>query len=338
MKTLMAEEDTEKKIRLAQKKAFNENLVNIKRFVETCLIPVLDELCVRRAISDVVQKSKCLDTLVTELQNRLGSGLDRNLFDTICETFDSIDSLSCLSTALRKSVNDILKYDYYKQPQQAELEVDYSRKDSGKGTDSFLSLPHQASEDDLLDVENDFKRLQIYPSSTRSDVMIPEAIHSSEKLRLEEEKRDVQKQLEIEQKDKEILEEARGRTMKKLQSAQERNISLQTEDKKNTEIIDELTDRYRDVERKKSLSETKLEKAQRDIVNLKRENQKLKSAEKRWMDQCLELQREIEELKIKLTNQEKTMEELRKQNMQSQEKRSITKSSSEESEDVIDCS
>lgn len=333
----MAEEDTKKKIRLAQKKAFNKNLVNIKSFIETCLIPVLDELCARGAISDEVKKRTCLDTLVTELQNRLGSSLDINLFDAICDTFDSIDSLNCLSIALRKSVNDILKYEYYKQPQQPELEVDYSRKDSGKGTDSFLSLAQQASEDDVLDVENDFKRLQIYPSSTRSDVMIPEAIHSSEKLRLEEEKRDVQKQLEIEQKDKEILEEARSRTMKKLQSAQERNISLQTEDKENTEIIDELTDKYRDLERKKSLSETKLEIAQRDIVNLKRENQKLKSEQKRWMDQSLELQLEVEKLKSKLTDQEKIIEELRKQNIQSLEERSITKSSSEESEDVIDC-
>ena len=330
----MAEEDTEKKIRLAQKKALNKNLVNIKRFIETCLIPVLDELCARGAISDEVKKSKCLDTLVTELQNRLGSGLDRTLFDAICETFDSIDSLNCLSIALRKSVNDILKYDYYKNPQQAELEVDYNRRDSGKGTDSFLSLAQQASEDDLLDVENDFKRLQFYPSSTRSDVMIPEAIHNSEKLRLEEEKRDVQKQLEIELKDKEILEEARSRTMKKLQSAQERNISLQTEDKENTEKIDELTDRYRAIERNKSLSETKLEIAQRDIVNLKRENQKLRNTEKRWMDQCLELQLEVEKLKNKLMDQEKIIEDLRKQNKQSLE---ITKSSSEESEEVIDC-
>ena len=330
----MAEEDTEKKIRLAQKKAFNKNLVNIKCFIENCLIPVLDELCSRGAISDEVKKRKSLDTLVTELQNRLGSGLDRTLFDAICETFDTIDSLNCLSIALRKSVNDILKYEYYKNPQQAELEVDYSRRDSGKGTDSFLSLPHQASEDDLLDVENDFKRLQFYPSSTRSDVMIPEAIHNSEKLRLEEEKRDVQKQLEIELKDKEILEEARSRTTKKLKSAQERNISLQTEDKENTEKIDELTDRYRAIERNKSLSETKLEIAQRDIVNLKRENQKLKNAEKRWMDQCLELQLEVEKLKSKLMDQEKIIEGLRKQNKQSLE---ITKSSSEESEEVIDC-
>ena len=294
-----------KELQQAQRAAFTTNFTAIKDSIKNSIETVKDRLYDRKAISNEVRTGS-LECLIGDLQSRLRSGIYGNLFDTMCQVFDSIEGLDCLSKALRTSVNEELGYNHYQlyHHPQSDSQV----KDSGRATDSFLSSALQASESDH-DVDMVANSLQKGLSLCQQSPRVDDTIEKTTKRMLEHDKLTSE----------DIIKEENCFVKGKLKIAQDRTLSLTMEDQANTNMIQKLFERA-------SLAGTKLEKAEVKIAQLELEKKQMICAEQRQSNQYKELfaqtkglQMEVETLKSQLTDQEKQADDLKEQNQQLQE-------------------
>ena len=294
-----------KELQQAQRAAFTTNFTAIKGSIKNSIETVKDRLYDRKAISDEVRTGS-LECLIGDLQSRLSSGIYGNLFDTMCQVFDSIEGLDCLSKALRASVNEKLGYNHYSLIHHPIC--DSQVKDSGRATDPFLSSALQTSEPDHdvdMVASGLQKGLSLYQQSPRVD----DTIEKTTKRMLEHDKL----------RPEDIIKEENCFMKGKLKIVQERTISLTMEDQANTEMMHRLFERA-------SLAGTKLEKAEVKIAQLEVEKKQMIIAEQRQSNQYKELlvqtkglQMEVDTLKSQLIDQEKQAEVLKEHNQQLQE-------------------
>ena len=294
-----------KELQQAQRTAFTTNFTAIKGSIKNSIETVKDRLYDRKAISDEVRTGS-LECLICDLQSRINSGIYGNLFDTMCQVFDSIEGLGCLSKALRASVNEKLRYNHYQLYHHPQCESQV--KDSGRATDSFLSSALQASESDH-NVDVIAYGLQKGHCTYQQSSRVDDTIEKTTKRMLEHDRR----------RSEDIIKEENCFIKRKLKIAQDRTLSLTMEDQENTNMIQKLFARA-------SLAGTKLEKAEVKIAQLELEKKQMICAEQRQSNQYKELfaqtkglQMEVETLKSQLTDQEKQADDLKEQNQQLQE-------------------